>query len=310
MKSMISGVLLALAVAITWAGSAVALSTDMVAQLWSTLLSDLGVWNLVALALVVAASGFVSGLSGFGFSAIGALTLWILPPVKAIPLLMALSMANQLTSMHGLMPSFNVRGFRSLTGPLPYVMGGVVGVPAGLWVLSSLDAAMVCALIGAVLVGYSMWSIFKPARMLCVRPTPVRSIIVGGLGGVIGGFTAFPGCALVIWAGLVGMGKTEQRTTVQPFILVMQIISLLGLIVSGPERFGVEFWFMLIPLVAIALPFTKLGVAAFHRLSDADFKQATHGMLSVSGVALLAKAAPVLAKMATKAHAMLLTTVL
>ena len=189
---MIGGVLLALAVAITWAGSAVALSTDMVTQLWSTLLGDLGVWNLVALALVVAASGFVSGLSGFGFSAIGALTLWILPPVKAIPLLMALSTANQLTSMHGLMSSFNVRGFRSSTGPIPYVMGGVVGVPAGLWVLSSLDAAMVCALIGAVLVGYSMWSIFKPARMLCVTPTPVRSVIVGALGALLAASLRFP----------------------------------------------------------------------------------------------------------------------
>jgi uncharacterized protein len=310
MKSTIGWVFLALVVATTWMGSTAVLDMDTAVKLVPPLFSDLGVWKLVALALVIAASGFVSGLSGFGFSAIGALTLWILPPVKAIPLLMALSTVNQMTSMHGLMRSFNARDLRSSSGPMPYVIGGVMGVPAGLWVLSSLDAAMVCALIGAVLVGYSMWSILKPARMLCVTPTPVRSVIVGALGGVIGGFTAFPGCALVIWAGLVGMGKTEQRTTVQPYILAMQVISLLGLVASGPERFGVEFWFMFAPLVAIALPFTKLGLAAFHRLSEANFKQATHGLLSVSGIALLAKAAPLLAKMATKAQTMLLASVL
>jgi hypothetical protein len=56
----------------------------------------------LGLAVVVSLSGFVSGLSGFGFSAVGALTLWLLPPVEAIPLLMALSTANQLTSIHGL----------------------------------------------------------------------------------------------------------------------------------------------------------------------------------------------------------------
>ena len=35
---------------------------------------------LVALVLILGLSAIMSGLSGFGFSAIGALCLWLLPP--------------------------------------------------------------------------------------------------------------------------------------------------------------------------------------------------------------------------------------
>jgi hypothetical protein len=44
-------------------------------------------------------SAVVSGLSGFGFSAVGAICLWLLPPTLAVPLLMALSSANQMMSL-------------------------------------------------------------------------------------------------------------------------------------------------------------------------------------------------------------------
>jgi hypothetical protein len=44
-------------------------------------------------------SGLMSGLSGFGFSAIGAAGLIFLPPILGVPLLQALSMANQLLSV-------------------------------------------------------------------------------------------------------------------------------------------------------------------------------------------------------------------
>jgi len=255
---------------------------------------DLGFWTLVGLAFVIAASGFVSGLSGFGFSAIGAFTLWLLPPMKAIPLLMALSTVNQLMSMHELRSQFDIQEFTSSTGSIPYIIGGIIGIPAGLWVLTSLDAAIVSALFGAILISYSLWTMVKPVQLIKFKQSPLRSAFIGGLGGVIGGFTAFPGCVVVIWSGLVGKDKAEQRTVVQPFILSIQLISLISLAAYSPEKFDLEFFILFLPLVAIALPFTKFGVAVFHRISDANFKQATQGLLLVSGVALLAKLKPLI----------------
>src|ERR1035441_8978908 len=57
-------------------------------------LLDPGVWLpnftlsvFLALALILFMAGLMSGLTGFAFSAIGALTLFLLPPITAVPLL-------------------------------------------------------------------------------------------------------------------------------------------------------------------------------------------------------------------------------
>ena len=71
-------------------------------QAWSLIPSGFSPETLAALLVIVGASALMSGLSGFGFSAIGALSLLLLPPKLGVPLLMALSAANQLLSIRQL----------------------------------------------------------------------------------------------------------------------------------------------------------------------------------------------------------------
>jgi uncharacterized membrane protein YfcA len=247
--------------------------------------------SLALLCAVLAASGFVSGLSGFGFSAIGVASLWILPPAEAIPLLMALSTANQIASISDLRASMKPLREWWPNGPAPCMLGGLVGLPAGLWLLATLDTRDICAAVGAVLILYAVWALFLSSR---VRSSPARrggvgtAFGVGAAGGVIGGFTAFPGSALVVWAGLCGMQKNEQRAIVQPYILTMQVVALATLALSG-IGFGPHFWLLLLLTAPVTLPFTKLGVAAFRKMSDVDFKRAVLGLLSVSGATLSIK---------------------
>ena len=60
--------------------------------------AGLSVQRLVSIEAIVFLSGVMSGLSGFGFSAIGAASLLILPPILQVPLFQALSAGNQLLS--------------------------------------------------------------------------------------------------------------------------------------------------------------------------------------------------------------------
>lgn len=46
------------------------------------------------------------------------------------------------------------------------------------------------------------------------------------LGGITGGAIAFPGVAPTIWCGLRGLPKDVQRGVVQPFILAIQVATL------------------------------------------------------------------------------------
>ena len=72
---------------------------------------DLPIPAMVMLLSVLGTAGLVSGLSGFGFSAVGAAILVLLPPAKGVPLLMALSTANQLLSLRELRDEMNTCSF-------------------------------------------------------------------------------------------------------------------------------------------------------------------------------------------------------
>jgi hypothetical protein len=259
---------------------------------------SMNIHHLLTVLLIFALAGFVSGLSGFGFSAVGIAILWFMSPTRAIPLLMALSMANQLLSIsqlrEGLLP---VSQWWS-HGPTAYIVGGACGVPLGVWVMANLPAAELTFATGIVLLVYCIWMVVKPRAILLTKTSVMDHIAVGMLGGVIGGFTAFPGAALVVWTGLKNLSKTEQRAIVQPYILAMQVISLISMVfmrtgdlVSNP--FDGPFWLFLLLLVPVVLPMTKLGVVAFKKLSDVNFKNITLSVLAFSGGGLVYKSAPV-----------------
>jgi uncharacterized membrane protein YfcA len=260
--------------------------------------------QLVLLAVILALSALMSGLSGFGFSAIGALSLWLLPPKLGVPLLMGLSSANQLMSIGQLKADLKPLRQWWPDGPGPYLAGGLIGAPVGLAILHALPTGALMAIFGAFLVLYAGYSIFKPEGLALkgADQWPV-SAAVGLSGGVIGGFTAFPGAAVVVWSGLRQLHKRESRSIVQPYIFSMQIFSLAILAVQHPETFGPAYWSLLALTLPVVLPGTLLGVRLYRSLSDVNFRRVTFMLLGTSGFGLLVKAAGPLMAMAGPALA-------
>lgn len=246
--------------------------------------------NLAILCGILGFSGLMSGLSGFGFSAVGAMSLWLVPPTLGVPLLMSLSTANQLMSLGQL--KADLRPFKEWwpDGPTPYLLGGLIGVPIGLAILHALPTATLMLVFGGVLVAYAAYSLLKPAGLrVAATGGPLVSGVVGAAGGVIGGFTAFPGAAVVVWSGLRQLDKREARSIVQPYILGLQLISLALLAINRPQTFSPVFWLLLAITVPVVLPGTLLGVRLYRSLSDVNFRRATFLLLAASGAGLLAK---------------------
>ncbi len=233
----------------------------------------------------------MSGLSGFGFSAIGALCLIVLPPKVGVPLLMTLSAANQMMSLGQLRADLKPIRQWWPAGPAPYLLGGMLGAPIGLMILHSLPTASLMLVFGGFLVLYAAYSLARPAARLTVKDNWAASALVGLSGGVIGGFTAFPGAPVVVWSGLRHLSKQESRAIVQPFILVLQIFSIAILAVQHPETFGRKFWILVAVTIPAVLPCTLLGVRLYRSLSDVNFRRLTFILLGISGVGLLIKAA-------------------
>ena len=250
--------------------------------------SPLEVGLLIA---ILAASALMSGLSGFGFSAVGALCLTLLPPALGVPLLMSLSAANQLLSLRQLKADMKPFAEWWPNGPAPYLLGGLVGVPIGLAILKSLPTTALMGVFGGFLVLYAAYSLLRPnLQEARVGGGWFASSLVGATGGVIGGFTAFPGAPVVVWSGLKRLPKAESRAIVQPYILGLQLLAIGLLAVQRPETFGRPYWILLAITAPVVLPCTLLGVNLYRSLSDINFRRITFLLLGVSGLGLLLKA--------------------
>ncbi len=248
-------------------------------------------WQMIAIVEILFLAGVMSGLSGFGFSAIGSSCLLFMSPKLGVPLLMALSTANQFMSLSQLrkdMPKTWKDAWPN--GTVPYVLGGVIGVPLGIWLLNHLPAGKLMLVFGAFLTLYAAYSLLKPASAkLKVTGGAASGITVGFIGGTVGGFTAFPGAAVVVWTGLRDLPKQVTRSIVQPYILVLQIISLAVTACVYSSTFGSRFWVLLAITLPIVLPGTISGVLLYRRISDLNFRRVSFILLGISGVGLLVK---------------------
>src|SRR3954469_21130273 len=101
----------------------------------------------LTIALGAALAGFVQGLSGFGFGLTAmALWAWTLEPKLAAVLAVFGALSGQVFS------AFTVRRGWHFGTLVPFVLGGIAGLPLGLWLLPRLDVPTFKAVLGVLLV--------------------------------------------------------------------------------------------------------------------------------------------------------------
>jgi len=240
-----------------------------------------GIEPLVALVLAMFLGGFVSGISGFAFSAIaGAILLQFYVPTFAVPLMAASALVAQL---YGL---FNLRASMEWRKGLPLIIGGVLGIPLGIFVLRSVDAHVFRIGFGIFLTVYAAYMLFWPERFSVQRSEQnAVTAAVGFAGGFVGGLTAFPGALPTIWCDLQHLPKDVKRGMTQPFIALMQFMGFFLVLLHGDLTmdFAWKFLWGLPAVVAGCI----LGLALFGKVNDLMFRRVVLSALLVSGVAML-----------------------
>ena len=238
------------------------------------------VTSFLVLSAAVFCGGFVSGLAGFAFSAVaGAILLHVLPPIEAVPLMMACSVAVQGANLWALRK--NIRWRESL----PLVLGGLLGVPIALWLLHNADSGTFREGFGLAVALYAGYMLFRPSIAYVQQMSQRRNALVGFGGGLIGGLTAMPGALPTIWCDMHGVPKHQQRGLVQPFIAAMQLFALALMLVRGDISTGIVHNFVFATPALLAG--TWLGIFAFRNINEASFRRVILGLLLVSGLLLV-----------------------
>jgi uncharacterized membrane protein YfcA len=234
---------------------------------------------LMAVAAVVFAAALVSSIAGFAFSALaGAALVYVLQdPVRTVAILTACSIA-----IHGYCV-WCVRGTLEWRVLAPFVFGGALTVPVGVWLLARTPLGVFAAGLGIFLIAYGAYLILR-RRDLVLGSSPARDATVGGLGGLLAGLAGFPGASVTVWCGLRGWNKERQRALCQPFILLMQLETLALVGTVRPAALPPETFYLYLPVALLA---AWAGVALLGRMSTAQFNVIVRLVLVVSGAALL-----------------------
>jgi len=238
-----------------------------------------GLCSLIMLSIFLAAT--ISSIAGFAFSAIAGASLLhlIADPVEAVKVMIVASIAIQSYSVVAIRSTVEWRRL------LPFLLGGVLTMPLGIYLVLHASTNAYWNGMGAFLVIYAVVMLLR-GRPVVHRGNSFIDVAAGALGGITGGAAGFPGAFVTIWCGMRGWDKNRQRAVYQPFILIMQVITLAALeAFGGAHRYDAS----LMAYVPAALLGAYCGLFIFKRLNDRHFNIAIYLLLIASGIALVAK---------------------
>ncbi|HZD88666.1 MAG TPA: sulfite exporter TauE/SafE family protein [Pseudolabrys sp.] len=169
----------------------------------------------------------------------------------------------------------------------PFVVGGLIGIPIGVRVLLILDAGMLKAALGAFLLVFGAYALLAPRIHTVAGGGRVADAGIGFIGGILSGVGGYSGVVPTIWTQLRGWPKQMARAVYQPYIIVIQFGTVVGIVWASLDRGGAH----LLLLVLLVLPPLALGTwigwQLYGRLNDLRFRQALAILLIASGATLV-----------------------
>lgn len=238
---------------------------------------------VIVLGAVVA--GFVQGLSGFAFSLTAlAIWAWAVEPHLAAVLAVFGALTGQIVGVLSVRRGFDLKLL------LPFLLGGIVGIPIGLWLLPLLDANLFKAMLGLLLVVWCPIMLAAPQLPAITFGGRIADSLVGLIGGIMSSIGGLAGAVPTLWCSLRGMKKDAQRAVIQNFNLSILAITMATYVAAGvvtPD---------MLPALAIVAPAmlipTFLGTRLYIGISEAAFRVIVLGLLTLAGIALLASSLP------------------
>jgi uncharacterized protein len=245
---------------------------------------SLDLTDLVIVIVGAVVAGFITGLAGFG-TALVASGLWFhaLPAAMVPPLAAMSSVAAQLVSL------ITVRKAFDWSRAAPYLAGGAIGVPFGVWALAAASPFVLRTTVGAFLIIYSIYQLLQRRRRE-IGAWGGRGVdgLIGIVGGFLGGFASLSGPLPLVWVQLRGGDSNTQRAVYQPFNLIVLTLAVIGMAASGQIRMP-TLWIALLCLPATLIS-AWIGARVYTGISAQTFQRVVLCLLLASGCILLAPA--------------------
>ena len=241
--------------------------------------------DAVALSLFLVAAffgGLTSGLSGFAMGlVVSGVWLHLITPGQNALLIVLCGLVTQGSGIWRVRHAINWRAVA------PFILGGLIGVPAGTAMLTFVDQGIVRISVGALLVLFSLYNLARPT----LQPPQggvAADLGVGVANGLIGGLTGLGGIAVTIWCQLRGGPKDKQRAIFQPVLFATFLMSAITLAFAGMYTLEtMKLYLLALPVLIVGV---WCGIHLYGRLDDAGFRRVILILLLASGFSLVVPA--------------------
>lgn len=236
--------------------------------------------SLIIGALAVFLGGWVQGCIGFGFAIVVApFLLMHLPPTTVVPMICMLSLLNTSTAaLHSrkhLVPGL----------VLPLVMGGLLGLPAGVALLTRLDGPLLKTLIGIMLVVMATALLMGWSRP--VQKQRAALFFVGIVSGFLSGSTSLTGPPVILFLSSQNTPKDVFRANILAYFALASTGALSLFLLNGLlTRETVLSAALYAPIILVA---SYAGTKSSAYVSEAAFKRLAMGCAAVMGAVLVAQ---------------------
>lgn len=238
-------------------------------------------WPTVYVLAVVFVATLIRSAFGFGEALVAVPLLALLIPVEvATPVAALLSITVAAIIM--------LQDWRKVHFGSAWrlVLSTFVGIPLGLWLLTSVAEAIVKAILGAVIIAFSTYCL-SSRRHVELKGDGLAWVFGFGAG-VLGGAYGMNGPPLVIYGTLRRWSAEHFRATLQGYFLPASLVGLVGYWLAGLWVAEVTRYFLMSLPVALAAIF--LGRMLNRRMAQRPFLRYVHLALVVIGAVLLIQA--------------------
>jgi uncharacterized membrane protein YfcA len=242
----------------------------------------LGGWALVLTGAALA--GLVQGMTGFAFSIVAlSFWAWTLAPETAAPLAVLGALLGQLSTLGAFRRGFEWGRI------LPFVVGGVFGVPLGVFILHNIDPLRFRLGLGILFALYAAYGLTVSAARPVKFGGRSLDVFVGGIGGILGGVGGLSGSVPAVWTQMRGWKRDLRRAVMQAYNIAMHCLTLA--IYSQTHMLNSTSWKLFAITAPLMLMSNLYGVRVYRKFSERGFAKLVLASIFLSGLALALSAA-------------------
>ena len=167
----------------------------------------------------------------------------------------------------------------------PFVVGGVFGVPMGVFILHNVDPVRFRLVLGVLFSLYGVYGLAAPAAPKLKWGGRALDAVVGGIGGALGGLGGISGSVPAIWTQLRGCKRDLRRAIMQVYNIVMHSFTLT--IYWQTHALNATSGKLYALAVAPMLIASVYGARLYKRFSERGFAQLVMAAIAASGLALV-----------------------